>query len=475
MAHLEANKRMRACRKASVPLTPEELAVCGNLVFSPESAADLYVSCDFRGEPIGPNNVLHWGQWKLALSELHFLTQCAPSGEGLVVYAGAAEGSHIPWLMQLLPRLRWLLVDPANFAPALHAAAEARIWSVEARARGGEIAASGAALPARTEVPEGPAPVQRVATVAASTEPLAAVARRMLEAGEGPRLALANTFFTDAAAGAIGGLPRGRPLLFVSDIRRQVEEALVLEDMDMQRGWCLALRPDWASLKFRLPYAYETVLRGAEVPRATGQTLPDILAALRDGPAAPVRSGRVEFMRSGKLLMRREIYDGLRARGLVREDLTVLPYRYLSGKACIQAFSRLHSAEGRLITDCKGEALYDFALWEAQCYHHNEWSRAWGRAPVPPEPDRSCDGMDGCADCYISRGILERWLASPLGARGPWRTVRALGAALVATINAGRPERAWRTLWHCPDTSRRGVAGRPRGGCAPEKTRPEHC
>eukprot|EP01113_Clastostelium_recurvatum_P023758 TRINITY_DN2832_c0_g1_i4.p1 TRINITY_DN2832_c0_g1~~TRINITY_DN2832_c0_g1_i4.p1 ORF type:complete len:249 (+),score=62.08 TRINITY_DN2832_c0_g1_i4:51-797(+) len=67
----------------------------------------------------------HWGQRKLLLSEIEFLSRFAsasaagPSSSSssssssmVVVYAGAAPGTHIPFLQRLFPRLRWILVDP---------------------------------------------------------------------------------------------------------------------------------------------------------------------------------------------------------------------------------------------------------------------------------------------------------------------------------------------------------------------------
>lgn len=60
--------------------------------------------------------VEHWGQRKLLLSEIEFLTTHAKPGQ-LVIYAGAAPGNHVPFLAeQLFPHLRFLLVDPAPFA-----------------------------------------------------------------------------------------------------------------------------------------------------------------------------------------------------------------------------------------------------------------------------------------------------------------------------------------------------------------------
>lgn len=64
---------------------------------------------------------LHWGQRKLLLSEVMFLTFALPNleDERLLVYAGAAHGSHILYLVKLFPRLYFDCYDPAAFCPKL--------------------------------------------------------------------------------------------------------------------------------------------------------------------------------------------------------------------------------------------------------------------------------------------------------------------------------------------------------------------
>lgn len=58
--------------------------------------------------------VIHWGQRKLLMSEIEFLTMYGKPGHP-VVYAGAAPGTHIKHLAQLFPELDFVLVDPAPF------------------------------------------------------------------------------------------------------------------------------------------------------------------------------------------------------------------------------------------------------------------------------------------------------------------------------------------------------------------------
>ncbi len=63
--------------------------------------------------------VLHWGQRKLILSEIYFLThywnpQLHP--HPLCVYAGAAKGTHITLLSHLFPDFEFHLYDPSPFS-----------------------------------------------------------------------------------------------------------------------------------------------------------------------------------------------------------------------------------------------------------------------------------------------------------------------------------------------------------------------
>jgi len=142
---------------------------------------------------------VHWGQRKLMLSELELLVE---HGEGisLVVYAGAAPGTHLACLCRFFPHVEFEAFDPRPFDNIL--------------------------LP-----PHGP-----------------------------PNLSLHQEAFTDTHATELVG--RGLPLLFVSDIRTadwqrdkpNDHDIRLLADLHAQRVWVYILRPRHALLKFRLPY-----------------------------------------------------------------------------------------------------------------------------------------------------------------------------------------------------------------------------
>ena len=63
-------------------------------------------------------SVIHWGQRKLLLTEIEFLTLHGVPG-ATVVYAGAAPGTHTKYLVDLFPELKFVLVDPAPFSSKL--------------------------------------------------------------------------------------------------------------------------------------------------------------------------------------------------------------------------------------------------------------------------------------------------------------------------------------------------------------------
>ncbi|CAF1645437.1 unnamed protein product [Rotaria magnacalcarata] len=57
----------------------------------------------------------HWGQRKLLLTEIEFLTTYGAGRQFLVIYAGAAPGSHLNFLSSLFPNLEFVLFDTAQF------------------------------------------------------------------------------------------------------------------------------------------------------------------------------------------------------------------------------------------------------------------------------------------------------------------------------------------------------------------------
>ncbi|CAE8595408.1 unnamed protein product, partial [Polarella glacialis] len=149
--------------------------------------------------------VVHWGQRKLLLSEIEFLTLHGTDCNR-VIYAGAAPGTHIPFLTSLFPHLEFVLVDPGEFR---------------------------------------------------------------VQSSERPKIEVRREFFTAELAASLrqradgAGGPRDSRTLFISDVRtgdpkihsKEQVEAFVAKDMAMQQEWVRLLVPRRAMLKFRLPWA----------------------------------------------------------------------------------------------------------------------------------------------------------------------------------------------------------------------------
>lgn len=137
--------------------------------------------------------VVHWGQLKLLLSEIEFLTEHSRD-QDVVVYAGAAPGTHTEFLASLFPKLSFVLVDPAEF----HCQQTDRITVLQ-QLFTDELAESFASL-------------------------------------EGRLLFVSDIRAIDKQMSS-----------------REVEEQ-VQRDMQMQQGWVQKMRPRVSMLKFRLPY-----------------------------------------------------------------------------------------------------------------------------------------------------------------------------------------------------------------------------
>ena len=144
--------------------------------------------------------VIHWGQRKLLMSEIEFLHMEPPPLEQrcVVIYAGAAPGTHVAILSELFPEHRFILVDPATF------------------------------------------------TVQA----------------DGDRIITRQEMFTDDLAQRLKVEYEGWHMLFVSDVRssdyllfsKEEDERRIKGDMEAQARWHAILHPHKSMLKFRLPY-----------------------------------------------------------------------------------------------------------------------------------------------------------------------------------------------------------------------------
>jgi len=183
----------------------------------PETLSDLEVGPAYASFRPKVDAVLHYGQRKLLMSEVGFLSRYGHLSNE-VVYVGAAPGTHIPYLAHLFPGHTFTLYDTGHFHLFSHPKTKKRIKTV-------------------------------------------------------------SRYFTDADAQALRG--KGVLFIsdIRSGVSDADASAAVGTDMQMQRGWVETIRPAATSLKFRLPwtegeteYFDAPVQTQAWAPGATNET-----------------------------------------------------------------------------------------------------------------------------------------------------------------------------------------------------------
>ncbi|KNC50807.1 uncharacterized protein AMSG_06709 [Thecamonas trahens ATCC 50062] len=182
--HLRQGKEMYARR---MPMRGLESL---DRILAPDAPREAY-----RRRNKSYKTVNHWGQRKLLMSEVEFLTLYARPGD-VVVYAGAAPGAHTAWLADQFPALSFELYDPADFVPGL---------------------------------------------------------------GDHPRIGVHQEFFTDEICATYAGRDNVLFVsdIRTADWKVMGEEEVeksVYEDQLRQQGWHDAIRPRYSMLKFRLPW-----------------------------------------------------------------------------------------------------------------------------------------------------------------------------------------------------------------------------
>jgi hypothetical protein len=68
----------------------------------------------YRQRPFELKGVIHWGQLKLMLSEIQFISEYGYLSN-TIVYAGSAPGTHITLLSSMFPKHKFILWDPRPF------------------------------------------------------------------------------------------------------------------------------------------------------------------------------------------------------------------------------------------------------------------------------------------------------------------------------------------------------------------------
>jgi hypothetical protein len=166
----------------------------------PQTIDDLLNKSKFNGDVKDMAPSCHWGQKKLLLSEIQFLTNVCKKlntkslNDYAVVYVGAADGFHFPILYNLFPELIWILYDPGKFSKESYMHPQKQ------------------------------------------------------------KVKIFNQFFTDETIKHAQQNAENRKILFISDIRVTPKDEQVYTDMINQARWGTSIGADFMLLKFRLPY-----------------------------------------------------------------------------------------------------------------------------------------------------------------------------------------------------------------------------
>ncbi len=157
---------------------------------------EIPVTMDFEPAQPKPKSVVHWGQLKMFLVTLLFLTnRINPDDKEVhIIYPGSARGDNILILCDMFPNTYWYLIDPLPFHPKLSSHKQIKEISKE--------------------------------------------------------------YFTDETAKYYGEkfAKRTHPLFLLSDIRVNTDDKSVMENQESNAKWHQMINPDYSYFKFRCPY-----------------------------------------------------------------------------------------------------------------------------------------------------------------------------------------------------------------------------
>jgi hypothetical protein len=163
----------------------------------------------YRSRRLERRKALHWGQRKLLMSEIEFLTNFGKLCDSKkVLYIGAADGQHLPLLCQLFPEYKFIFYDKAEFHPDVKDIPNAEIHNCFFEDKTVDMYAEEKVL-----------------------------------------------FISDIRIVPEGFKERGKneTLDDAEEMDPYLEE-YVKRDMELQKRWHLALKPVASLMKFRLPY-----------------------------------------------------------------------------------------------------------------------------------------------------------------------------------------------------------------------------
>lgn len=324
-----------------------------------------------------PKTVAHFGQRKLFLSELHFLTGYLKTRTSqlpiLLVYPGAAPSKHTGYLATLFPEVTFVLVDPTAFAVKLPPRTDPPI-----------------SLNALIPQPEGEG--------TSVTDP-AAWAPLISEISLNSRIYTINGMFTDALAHAlVAQFAQTADMVLVSDIRTNTA-AYIPDDLDtcwnlaQQFLWVKILNPIAYLLKFRYPYFVDT----------------------SRGEDAKASSFIDRFNKCAGDELFADTFASSVAQGLdVVTDYAAQRMCYLPGTLDIQAFPGQNSTELRLsnLSYHSSDHLVEYPHWKSYEGEMCMFNKVWRPLMLHRNPYalRSL-GFDHCNDCALEALFWEEYLS----------------------------------------------------------------
>lgn len=202
----------------------------------------------------------HWGQRKLLMAEIEFLSIVSKfisldKKDALIVYIGAANGVRDNIYKAMFPNTQWILYDPLEFA-------------------------------------------------------IKPCEQFIIKTGK-------DGFFTNEKIKDVLKLANGRKIVYVNDIRTELDEKSIWENMQQQQRWGIEMHADFMMLKFRLPYL-----------------------SLKDGQLSIADIVKLDYDLSS-------IKNDIIIKNGENNNLSVL---YLNGKIHTQLHAPKRSSETRLIT-----------------------------------------------------------------------------------------------------------------------------
>lgn len=350
--------------------------------------ADIKYRLQYGSDKRVPHNK-HNGQLKLFLTELQFLTHYA-KGTTLLIYAGAAPSNKMPMLAELFPKTHFVLVDPNEiyamwrdgdqYSSSQHID-EMLYFTVAQSAKNSPGYKMRVQMNSNPVVNvHGMGHVQRNEAKKARPEVIAAEVAKLKH-----RFYVIEDFYTTEISKLFSNIKKYGTIdtvLFVSDIRTtDVYEAPsnldVLYNSAQQYNWIEALNPDMYMLKFRCPYDWE--------------------------PRAKIESAYKKFT---------YMHEDLSACKLpILDDHYNKKFVYLKPQHIwIQAFSRPHSTEARLVGCGLETHEYDIREYEEKHFYFNALHRPYGWHTTHEKYLNRSLGIDRCGDCALMCRIVEEYV-----------------------------------------------------------------